>query len=738
MTEEFPGDEGKRRIITAYLNQNFYGHDAYGIASAASTYFGVTDLSKLTPAQAALLAGLPKSPSTLDPYLYAKRDKEGRLVVDPTSPPVLRRDYILGTLTEGRWTHLTSAEIAAAMAEPVVLVGDRPIIYRAPHFMWQVRDELVAHFGSLEAVETGGYRVITTLDWKAQQLAEKYITVAAVLPHISKERAARLVKSLHVSARDRSWSRRLSGRGPRNGAMVTLDYRTGDVLAYVGSAGYYRDAMRSRRFEPKFDVLSQGYRQPGSAFKPIVYATAFDRHKLTPGSLLLDVTTRFARGWAPHDADRRERGPVLVREALQWSLNIPAIRALDRVGSKAVAAQAAKFGIRFAGGSKFFIGAGLSAAIGTVEVRPLDLTSAYGALANYGKLAPPRYVLSVDGPDGQSVWIAGKPKAEEVIDPRAAYQVAEIIAGNTDPKQNPVWAKILRLGNGPGGSRRPAGAKTGTTNETLDYATYGFLAPPRDAKDPGIVTGVWMGNSDHSESRGPGREIISLDGPARVWQAFMRDYTKSMPVARFEPPDGLVRVKIDAWTGGRPGSFTRQTTTALFIKGTQPGLKKAVDPPGLMYVRSCGGWRIDLTKAEPERAWRDDVLGWMARARSGPGRFGRYRTATAYLPGRGSWGGLMVGSCAPPPCQVAPDGPGNGNGNGQSKGCTPPPSPGPTPAPSPPATSPRRRRPIRQGRRRGAGPPRRLKEGLGGLGEIPDRSLVEASRLSPRLPASGC
>jgi membrane peptidoglycan carboxypeptidase len=717
VTEEFPGEAGKRRIITAYLNQNFYGHDAYGIASAASTYFGVKDLSKLTPAQAALLVGLPKSPSTLDPYLWATRDKEGRLVVDPTSPPVLRRDYILGTLNEGRWTHLTPAEIAAARKEPMILVGDRPIIYRAPHFMWRVRDALVARFGSLEAVETGGYRVITTLDWKAQQLAEKYITVAAILPHISKERAARLVKSLHVSARDRSWARRLSGRGPRNGAMVTLDYRTGDVLAYVGSAGYYRDAMRSRRFEPKFDVLSQGYRQPGSAFKPIVYATAFDRHKLTPGSLLLDVTTRFARGWAPHDADRRERGPVLVREALQWSLNIPAIRALDRVGSKAVAAQAAKFGINFAGGSKFFIGAGLSAAIGTVEVRPLDLTSAYGVLANNGKLAPPRYVLSVDGPDGQPVWSAGKADAEVVIDPRAAYQVTDIIAGNTDPKQNPVWAKILRLGNGPGGSRRPAAAKTGTTNETLDYATYGFLAPPKDAKDPGIVVGVWMGNSDHSESRGPGREIISLDGPARVWQAFMRDYTKSMPVARFEPPDGLVRAKIDAWTGGRPGSFTRQTTTALFIKGTQPGLKKAVDPPGLMYVRSCGGWRIDLTKAEPERAWRDDVLGWMARARSGPGRFGRYRTATAYLPGRGSWGGSMVGSCAPPPpCQVTPDGPGNGNGNGHSKGCTPPPSPGPTPAPSPPATSPRRRRPIRRGRRRGGEPPRRLQ---GGPGAIP-------------------
>ena len=736
VTGAFPGEAGKRRIITAYLNQNFYGHDAYGIASAASTYFGVTDLSKLTPAQAALLAGLPKSPSTLDPYLYATRDKKGRLIVDPTSPPILRRDYILGTLNVGRWTHLTPVEIAAARAEPVVLVGDRPIIYRAPHFMWQVRDELVKHFGSLEAVETGGYRVITTLDWKAQQLAEKYITVAAILPHVSKAKAARIVKSLHVSAGDRAWSRRLSGRGPRNGAMVAMDYRTGDVLAYVGSAGYYRDEMRSRRFEPKFDVLSQGYRQPGSAFKPIVYATAFDRHVLTPGSLLLDVTTRFARGWAPHDADRRERGPVLVREALQWSLNIPAIRALDRVGSKAVAAQAAKFGITFAGGSKFFVGAGLSAAIGTVEVRPLELTSAYGALANNGKLAPPRYVLSVDGPDGQPVWNAGKAKAEEVIDPRAAYQVAEIIAGNTDPKQNPVWAKILRLGNGPGGSRRPAAAKTGTTNETLDYATYGFLAPPKDPKAPGIVVGVWMGNSDHSESRGRGREIISLDGPAPVWHAFMRDYTKSMPVAQFQPPDGLVRAKIDAWTGGRPGSFTRQTTTALFIKGTQPGIKKAVDPPGLMYVRSCGGWRIDLTKAEPERGWRDDVLGWMARARSGSGRFGRYHTSTAYLPGRGSWGGSMVGTCAPPPCQVAPDGgPGNGNGNGngegQSKGCTPPPSPGPTPAPSPPATAPRRRRPIKHGGQRG---PDRRRRPPGDPTPRPDEASGPSHVISAQSP----
>ncbi len=658
VTGAFPGEAGKRRIITAYLNQNFYGHDAYGIASAASTYFGVTDLSKLTPAQAALLAGLPKSPSTLDPYLYATRDKKGRLIVDPTSPPILRRDYILGTLTDGRWTHLTPSEIAAARAEPVVLVGDRPIIYRAPHFMWQVRDELVKHFGSLEAVETGGYRVITTLDWKAQQLAEKYITVAAVLPHVSKARAARLVKSLHVSARDRAWSRRLSGRGPRNGAMVAMDYRTGDVLAYVGSAGYYRDDMRSRRFEPKFDVLSQGYRQPGSAFKPIVYATAFDRHVLTPGSLLLDVTTRFARGWAPHDADRRERGPVLVREALQWSLNIPAIRALDRVGSKAVAAQAAKFGITFAGGSKFFVGAGLSAAIGTVEVRPLDLTSAYGALANNGKLAPPRYVLSVDGPDGQPVWNAGKAKAEEVIDPRAAYQVTEIIAGNTDPKQNPVWAKILRLGNGPGGSRRPAAAKTGTTNETLDYATYGFLAPPKDPKAPGIVVGVWMGNSDHSESRGPGREIISLDGPARVWQAFMRDYTKSMPVARIRAtrrPGASQDRRLDGGSAGPVHAADHdralhQGHAAGPQEGRRPDgpdvralVRRLADRPDESRARAClARRRARLDGASTVRRWALRALPHGHRLSAGPRQLGRpdgRDLRPAALPGGTGWAG---------------------------------------------------------------------------------------------------
>ena len=168
-------------------------------------------------------------------------------------------------------------------------------------------------------------------------------------------------------------------------------------MAYAGSAGYYQDSLASRKFEPKYDVAGNGERQPGSAWKPILYASAFDTGKLTPGSLLLDITTEFDRGqnWAPRDADQLERGPVLVRKALQYSLKHPGdpgppartgSEAVDKTGPQrwACASRAA---------SEAYLQAGLAGALGTVEVRPLDLTSAYGTLANDGVRVPPRMIL---------------------------------------------------------------------------------------------------------------------------------------------------------------------------------------------------------------------------------------------------------------------------------------------------------------------------------------------------------
>ncbi len=702
LTQAYPGEAGKQTIITAYLNEIFYGHDAYGIAAAASIYFGVTDLSRLTIAQAALLAGLPKSPSNFDPYQFAKPDAQGRLVVPPTAPPVVRRDWILQNLSGSRWTQLTPAQLQAALAEPVILRGDIPLSFTAPHFVWQVQRQLQQILGPDANIETGGYTVITTLDLPAQQLAEKWLLAGAVAPNLSRKSENALLKKLKIGPSDRAWINALRGKDLHNGALVALDYRTGDVLAYAGSAGYYEDKLASPKFEPKFDAAGDGARQPGSAFKPILYATAFDARKLTPGSLLLDITEPFGPGWTPHDADQLERGPVLVRKALQYSLNVPAIRALQRVGNAAVAARATKFGIRFTGGTKGFLQAGLAGAIGTVEVRPLDLTSAYGALADGGAHVPPRMILEVRDPTGKVIYQAPTPKPVQAVSPQAAYLVTNILQGNTDPKANPIWSAKLRIANGPKGQYRPMAVKTGTANEAADLATYGYVPAPKDPNAPAYAIGLWMGNSDHSNPRSR-QPATSLTGAAPLWRAFVRDLTAKQPIATFHQPSGIVSARIDAWTGGKPGPWTRDTITELFIKGTQPGAGHQVDPPGLLYTQSCGGWRVDPVGAElGPSSWDAADANWLARARHGLGSLGPYDTRTAYFWGRSGWGGPLLGTCAPRP-QPAPThdhggngggdqgggGNGNGGGNGGGGGAgggggNGPPPPEPTPPPPSP------------------------------------------------------
>ncbi len=651
LSETFPGEEGKERVITAYLNEIFYGHGAYGIAAAARIYFGVTDLADLTPAQAALLAALPKSPSTLDPYRFAIEDDEGRLVVQPGSTPLVRRDWILRGLSDGaRWTN-SRAERARGRAVRAGRPGRRGRAH-VPGAAFHVAGPAPARCdpGQPEAVETGGYTVITTLDWEAQRLAEKWLTAAAIVPNISRPKGEALLKRLKIPKSDLGWIRTLRGKDLHNGALVALDYETGDVLAYAGSAGYTRDSLTSQKFSPKYDAAGDGSRQPGSAFKPILYASAFEARKLTPGSLLLDVTTEFnaRERWAPRDADQLERGPVLVRKALQYSLNIPAIRALERVGNERVAATAEAFGLRFTGGTEAFMQAGLAGALGTVEVRPIDLTSAYGTIANGGVRIPPRMILQILNPDGSVKWSAPDEEGTAAISAAAAFQVTDILAGNTSKKQNPIWAEKLALNNGKKGTRRPAAVKTGTSNDARDLATYGFL-PPGKGDHPSLAVGVWMGNSDHSNPRSK-EPATSLTAAAPLWHAFVRDYTDGRPVTKFQPPKkGLVRAKIDAWSGGKPGPWTRATTKAWFIKGTEPGAKRAVDPDGLLYTPSCGSYRVDLTKAELGPAsWDAAVQDWMSRARRGVGVTGQFDSRTAYFWEESSWGGTLAGSCYVP------------------------------------------------------------------------------------------
>jgi membrane peptidoglycan carboxypeptidase len=686
LTAAFPGEAGKQQIITAYLNEIYYGHHAFGIAAAANVYFGVTDLSKLTPAQAALLAGLPKAPSTYDPYRYAVKDAEGRMVVPMDAPPVVRRDYVLRGMAAARWTHLTQDQLAAALAEPVVLAAERPMKLRAGHFSWAVHAQLEELLGGAEAVETGGYRVITTLDWEAQQLAERYAYAAAIIPHLPVKEAASEMARLKLGSADRHWVNALRGKDLHNSALVALDYRTGDVLAYVGSASYDRFDLAGKRFQPQFDAAGAP-RQPGSAFKPIVYATAFDRGVLTPGSLLLDISTNFGGGWTPKDADRLERGPVRVRQALQLSLNLPAIRALERVGNEAVAETAGKLGIEFLNGRKAFLQSGLAGAIGTVETKPIDLTSAFGTFANGGVHVPTRMILSVLRPDGTEQYRAPKPKAERALSKQAAFLITDILAGNTDMRQNPFWAGTLQLRNGPGGKRRPAAVKTGTADNNMDFGAYGYLAPPKDKSAPGLAVGIWMGNSDHSAPR-THNPPTSLAASGEIWHAFVREYSRKWPLADFPRPGDIVRESIDRWSGGKPGPWTHGTVREWFMQGTQPSARRPVDPPGLLYSEGCDTWLVDPVKAElgPDR-WLDDIESWVSRARRGTGIRGPYGSITAYWFGEHSWGGQLAGPCEKP----------NEPGPDCKHDCPPPPDGTPPPQTATQISVPRARR--RSGRR---------------------------------------
>ena len=228
LSDEYPGEAGKQRVVTAYLNEIFYGHGAYGIAAAAEIYFGVSDLSTLTVAQAALLAGLPKAPTTLDPYRFAVPDAKGRLVVPAGSAPVVRRDWVLeGIAATGRWTTLETDELRAATEEPIVLAGERPVRIPGGHFTWQVRRQLEAILGPDADLERGGYRVTTTLDWRAQRLAEKWLAATAIAPNVSRRAAERMLNRTRIPKGERAWIRRAPRQGPaqRGARRARLPHR---------------------------------------------------------------------------------------------------------------------------------------------------------------------------------------------------------------------------------------------------------------------------------------------------------------------------------------------------------------------------------------------------------------------------------------------------------------------------------------------------------------------------------
>ncbi len=650
LTQAFPGEAGKQQIITAYLNQNFYGNQSYGVKAAAKSYFGKS-LADLTLAQDAILAAIPQQPSNFD--LVKNADEicldnvaEGqecanfKLVVPQDSAIVQRRNRVLDlmkTRSTLSGSKHTPAEYEAAKTEPVELRPQISTAWKAPQFVWEVRREL----GQMKCpetptdcpeVDTGGYHVITTLDMDMQRVAEKWVYVAARAPNAKDPTA--ILTSRKIPKADRSWILGLRGHNINNAAAAVMDYRTGEVLAYVGSASY--TSKGNKRFQPQFDVLSDGWRQPGSAIKPVDYVIGIDDKTLTASTMLMDVVTNFGGGYTPTQADNRERGPVRLRSALQFSLNIPAIKATIMSGLDHVFARTKEFGLTY---PKTAIPV-LSMGIGTLEVHPIDLLGAYDTIANGGVHMPRRVINSIVDSDGRTIWpLANEvPKGTQVISPAAAYIVTDILAGNTDKKINPFWGKWAIFD---GNTRRPAAYKTGTTSDNRDVAAYGYVAPPADKKAPALSVGVWMGNSDNSPNDGK----LSLDTSAPLWSAILQEVSKGEKIADFKPPKDIVTATVDAYTGLKPGPFTTRKVTELFVPGTVPTQKETIRvaasvdaASGLLWQDGCAGPKVtkgffNLSEVEANfPAWQKANAAWGARAAKGSGvRGGPKNTRTSYF-----------------------------------------------------------------------------------------------------------
>ena len=715
LTQAYPGVAGKQTIMQDYLNQNYYGNRSYGVAAAAKSYWN-KDLKNLTLAQMALLAGIPKSPTQYDLVKNAVEQSvtgaDGKttteLVVPATSAIVQRRNYILDLmLTQATLGTYTQAQIDAAKAEPVILASQATPQWLAPQFVWQVRDELgqlLCGTTQCQKIDTGGYTVYTTLNYSMQQTVEKWAYAAGVIPNLSNQTAA--LKAKKIPSSEWGWIRNLTGQNVHNDAAGVVDYRTGEVLAYVGSADYL--GKGNKKFQPQFDVLGDGFRQSGSSIKPIDYVIGIDDKTMTASTLFMDVVTNFASPgqtpFLPTQADSAERGPVRLRSAIQFSLNVPAIKAGFINGLDHQLQRSKDFGLVYPANTYPVA----SESIGTLLVHPIDMISAFGAIADGGVLMPRHTILKVIGPNGEQVWpqpgvtLAGK----RVVSKQAAYIMTDILAGNTQMSVNPFWGK-WRVTDGVTSSKvRPAAYKTGTTSDNRDVLADGYLPPPSDPKLPGLVVGVWMGNSDNSPNSGR----LSLDSSAPLWSAIMSEISKGMPIESFSSskPAGLVTATIDAFTGMKPGPTTRKTITEMYLPGTQPtGPAKVtvtadIDAAtGLLWQPGCAGPMqtrsfIDFSQVEAGfPAWQKADIAWQARAARGPGVVGGPKhTHTSYFYGQGffpfgmSWGGSFAPTkkCSvvpvtppPTPCiSLNPFAP-----------CPSAPPPGPTTIPAPtPSPSP--------------------------------------------------
>lgn len=501
----------KDEILSLYLNQIPYGSNAYGIEAAAQTFFGKS-AENLTLAEAALLAALPRAPSYYSPY-GTHRDELMK-----------RKDFVLDRMT--KLGFVGEAEAKKAKAEPLNLKQQKSNIL-APHFVFYIREYLSETYGE-SFVEKGGLKVTTTLDWDLQQKAEELVRDYA-------ERNEKLIRA-------------------HNAALVSMDPKTGEILAMVGSRDYFADPLPrgckpgiNCTFDPQVNVSLRA-RQPGSSFKPFVYAAALEKG-YTAETVLFDVPTEFntncnADGTAPAGVDPRScyrpgnyderfRGPVTVRQALAQSLNVPSVELLYLAGVDESIAAANRLGITTIrpDPSRY----GLALVLGGAEVTLLDMAHAYGAFAEDGKQIRSSGILKIEDADG-TILEEKKDEPVEVLHPEIARTINDILSDNE--ARQPVFAPRSSLYF----PDRQVAAKTGTTQDYRDAWTVGYT--------PSVVVGVWVGNNDNSPIQQKGSGVLAA---APLFHAFMEEALKKFPPEPFtKPAPSTVEKPIlkGLWQGG--------------------------------------------------------------------------------------------------------------------------------------------------------------------------------------------
>ncbi len=586
----------KDKILELYFNQVYFGHGAYGVEAAAQTYFKKS-VGELTLAEAAMLAGLPSAPNRFSP------------IVDPARAR-RRRDHVLNRMVEQKIIARVQAEAASRTPfDETLFTRSRTI---APYFVEHVRQSLEETYGAY-ALYNSGLKVYTTLNLKMQRAAEEALVGglrdldkargyrprperATEVPRVRigpytprpgeilpgtvlklkakslevqlgryrgevplesmkwtkitnfaeafREGDSVLVQVLSVDERRKVTDLALEQDPELEGALAALDPRDGAIKAMIG--GY--DFERS-----KFNRAVQARRQPGSAFKPFVYATAFDRG-LTPSTIIEDspISFHFRVGgkvveWSPENYDRKFHGPTTLRRGLENSVNVVTVKLIEQVGVDPVIRMAHQMGIESE------LRREIALALGVSEVTPLELISAYGVLANGGVRAEPFAIRKVTDSQGR-ILEEHVAEPQEVIRPETAYVLVNVMKGVVE-RGTAARARVLK---------RPLAGKTGTTSEATDVWFIGFT--------PNLVAGVWVGY-DVKKSLGPAETGGRLALP--LWITFMQKILPDFPPEDFTPPENVVAIPVNHMTGRPVPQDEKGAILEYFIKGTEPVVSQA-------------------------------------------------------------------------------------------------------------------------------------------------------------------